>query len=33
VQFEKPVVGPVLLGAGRYHGLGLLRPFRGWGPR
>jgi CRISPR-associated protein Csb2 len=26
VEFERPVGGPVLLGAGRYLGLGLLRP-------
>jgi CRISPR-associated protein Csb2 len=26
VQFETPVRGPILLGAGRYFGLGLLRP-------
>lgn len=26
LRFPKPVVGPVLLGAGRYRGLGLLRP-------
>ena len=28
VQFAEPVRGPVLLGAGRYLGLGLLRPVR-----
>jgi CRISPR-associated protein Csb2 len=26
VRFERPVMGPVLLGAGRYTGLGLFRP-------
>jgi CRISPR-associated protein Csb2 len=26
VEFEEPVVGPVLLGAGRYRGYGLCRP-------
>ncbi|MCC6649365.1 MAG: type I-U CRISPR-associated protein Cas5/Cas6 [Polyangiaceae bacterium] len=26
VTFSEPVSGPVLIGAGRYHGLGLLRP-------
>lgn len=28
IVFEKPVVGPVLLGAGRYRGYGLCRPLR-----
>jgi CRISPR-associated protein Csb2 len=28
VTFEKAVVGPVLLGAGRYRGYGLCRPLR-----
>lgn len=28
LSFEELVRGPVLLGAGRYHGLGLLRPLR-----
>lgn len=28
LEFPVPVRGPVLLGAGRYHGLGLLRPVR-----
>lgn len=27
LRFGEPVVGPVLLGAGRYRGLGLFRPF------
>ncbi len=26
LEFDRPVVGPVLLGAGRYYGLGLFRP-------
>jgi len=26
IRFDTPVAGPVLLGAGRYHGLGLCRP-------
>jgi CRISPR-associated protein Csb2 len=26
IAFQEPVSGPVLLGAGRYRGLGLLRP-------
>lgn len=26
IRFSEPVHGPLLLGAGRYHGLGLLRP-------
>jgi CRISPR-associated protein Csb2 len=26
VTFSEPVAGPVLLGAGRYHGIGLCRP-------
>lgn len=26
VTFERPIAGPVLLGAGRYQGLGLMRP-------
>lgn len=30
LRFEQPVTGPVLLGAGRYRGLGLFRP---WGGR
>lgn len=31
IRFEKPVVGPVLLGAGRYRGYGLCRPLpRAW---
>ena len=29
--FSEPVVGPVLLGAGRYRGYGLCRPLRGRG--
>lgn len=29
VEFERAIQGPVLLGAGRYHGLGLLRPVDG----
>jgi CRISPR-associated protein Csb2 len=29
--FDRPVVGPVLLGAGRYRGYGLCRPLRGEG--
>ena len=28
IRFENPVVGPVLLGAGRYRGYGLCRPLR-----
>jgi CRISPR-associated protein Csb2 len=28
LTFDRPVLGPVLLGAGRYFGLGLLRPLR-----
>ena len=28
ITFEEPVVGPVLLGAGRYRGYGLCRPLR-----
>ncbi|MCA9730012.1 MAG: type I-U CRISPR-associated protein Cas5/Cas6, partial [Candidatus Eisenbacteria bacterium] len=28
LEFEEPVLGPVLLGAGRYSGLGLFRPVR-----
>jgi len=28
LSFASPVVGPILLGAGRYFGLGLLRPMR-----
>jgi CRISPR-associated protein Csb2 len=27
LRFDEPVVGPVLLGAGRYRGLGLFRPY------
>jgi CRISPR-associated protein Csb2 len=30
LAFDRPIAGPVLLGAGRYFGLGLLRPLRGW---
>jgi len=29
LQFEEPVAGPILLGAGRYVGLGLMRPLDG----
>lgn len=29
LRFAHPVSGPVLLGAARYHGLGLFRPWRG----
>lgn len=29
LHFDNPVVGPVLLGAGRYRGLGLFRPYGG----
>jgi CRISPR-associated protein Csb2 len=29
--FDRPVVGPVLLGAGRYRGYGLMRPVLEWG--
>lgn len=29
VEFDMPVHGPILLGAGRYHGLGLFRPYVG----
>jgi CRISPR-associated protein Csb2 len=32
LAFDNPVRGPVLLGAGRYFGLGLLRPLRGCVP-
>jgi CRISPR-associated protein Csb2 len=32
LTFDRPVRGPVLLGAGRYFGLGLLRPLRGVRP-
>jgi CRISPR-associated protein Csb2 len=28
VEFDQPVTGPVLLGAGRHVGLGLFRPER-----
>ena len=28
LQFDKPVKGPVLLGAGRYKGFGFCRPFK-----
>jgi CRISPR-associated protein Csb2 len=31
LTFGRPVRGPVLIGAGRYFGLGLMRPFRGTG--
>jgi CRISPR-associated protein Csb2 len=31
LTFEQPVEGPVLLGAGRYFGLGLFRPLRDHG--
>ena len=31
LAFDRPVEGPVLIGAGRYFGLGLLRPLRGPG--
>ena len=27
VTFEQPLAGPLVLGAGRYVGLGLMRPF------
>jgi CRISPR-associated protein Csb2 len=33
LTFGRPVGGPILLGAGRYFGLGLLRPLRGRVPR
>jgi CRISPR-associated protein Csb2 len=33
LTFDCPVQGPVLIGAGRYFGLGLLRPLLGEGPR
>ena len=29
VRFAQPVAGPVIAGAGRYHGLGLMVPFEG----
>jgi len=29
ITFKEPVIGPVLLGAGRYRGYGLCRPLRG----
>jgi len=29
LRFAEPVVGPILLGAGRYRGYGLLKPWRG----
>jgi CRISPR-associated protein Csb2 len=31
IEFEEPVQGPVLVGAGRYYGLGLFRPVHGGG--
>ncbi|MFT3769150.1 MAG: type I-U CRISPR-associated protein Csb2 [Minicystis sp.] len=31
LTFEEPVRGPILLGAGRYLGLGLFRPLRDHG--
>jgi len=32
LQFDQPVVGPILLGAGRYRGYGLLKPWKGGAP-
>lgn len=29
VRFDEPVLGPILLGAGRYRGYGLLKPWKG----
>lgn len=29
LRFDEPVAGPILVGAGRYHGLGLMRPLPG----
>jgi CRISPR-associated protein Csb2 len=31
IRFDQPVIGPVLLGAGRYRGYGLCRPWRDGG--
>lgn len=31
LKFDQPVLGPVLLGAGRYRGYGLCKPWRGGG--
>ncbi len=31
IEFDRPVRGPILLGAGRYHGMGLFRPARDHG--
>jgi CRISPR-associated protein Csb2 len=28
LEFDEPVVGPILLGAGRYRGYGLCRPLQ-----
>lgn len=28
LEFDRPVLGPILLGAGRFSGLGLFRPIR-----
>jgi CRISPR-associated protein Csb2 len=33
IEFDRPVIGPVLIGAGRYRGYGLLRPWREGGGR
>jgi CRISPR-associated protein Csb2 len=33
LEFDRPVTGPVLLGAGRYQGIGLLAPFPEGAPR
>lgn len=32
IRFDQPVRGPVVLGSGRYRGLGLCRPLRSGGP-
>lgn len=29
IRFDQPVLGPILLGAGRYRGYGLLKPWKG----
>lgn len=33
IRFSEPVEGPVILGAGRFVGLGLCRPITNWEPR
>ncbi|NQT14361.1 MAG: type I-U CRISPR-associated protein Cas5/Cas6, partial [Planctomycetes bacterium] len=32
LRFAEPVVGPILLGAGRYRGYGLFKPWKGGQP-